>query len=126
MGAAGAVAEAGAADNPRQPPITAPNRAMSLKARIFLLLLSPVALPCKLALERDRSYASEDERRPTTVRAILMTVASGPFRLRDRLQRLLPRRFRSRFPVVPVVRLSGVIGAVLPFRPGLTLSACAP
>src|SRR5215207_738201 len=126
MGAAGAVAEAVAADKARQPPMTAPSRAMSLKARIFLLLLSPVALPCKLALERDRSYASEDEHRPTTVRAILMTAASGPFRLRDLLQRLLPRRFRSRFPVVPVVRLSGVIGAVLPFRPGLTLSACAP
>jgi signal peptide peptidase SppA len=43
-----------------------------------------------------------------------------------RLQRLLPARFRPHVPIVPVVRLSGVIGSVLPLRPGLTLSACAP
>jgi signal peptide peptidase SppA len=55
-----------------------------------------------------------------------MTSGSRLSRLRERLQRLLPPRFRSRLPVVPVVRLSGVVGAVLPFRPGLTLGACAP
>src|SRR5579864_36184 len=39
----------------------------------------------------------------------------------DRLRELLPARLRSDRPVVPVVRLSGVIGAVTPLRPGLTL-----
>jgi signal peptide peptidase SppA len=36
----------------------------------------------------------------------------------------LPARFRGR-PTVPVVRLSGVIGAVTPLRPGLTLAGVA-
>jgi signal peptide peptidase SppA len=55
-----------------------------------------------------------------------MSSGSALPRLRDRLQRLLPARFRPRFPVVPVVRLTGVIGSVLPLRPGLTFGACAP
>jgi signal peptide peptidase SppA len=37
--------------------------------------------------------------------------------------RFIPDRFRA--PVVPVVRLSGVIGAVTPLRPGLTLASVA-
>jgi serine protease SohB len=41
------------------------------------------------------------------------------------LRRMLPRRFRADVPVVPVVRLSGVIGFSTPLRPGLTLSSCA-
>jgi serine protease SohB len=41
------------------------------------------------------------------------------------LGRLVPARFRPDIPVVPVVRLSGVIGAVTPLRPGLTLSSTA-
>jgi serine protease SohB len=41
--------------------------------------------------------------------------------LRDRL----PTRFRSDLPIVPVVRLSGVIGISSPLRPGLTLSSVA-
>ncbi len=41
------------------------------------------------------------------------------------LQRLLPRRFRADIPVVPVVRLNGVIGFSTPLRPGLTLSSVA-
>jgi signal peptide peptidase SppA len=44
----------------------------------------------------------------------------------DRLQLLLPPRFRARAPLVPVVRLSGVIGSVLPLRPGLSLAVVAP
>jgi serine protease SohB len=36
---------------------------------------------------------------------------------------LLPARFRGDVPVVPVVRLAGVIGAGVPLRPGLTLGA---
>ncbi|MBR1137977.1 MULTISPECIES: S49 family peptidase [Bradyrhizobium] len=47
--------------------------------------------------------------------------AEGPL---DRLKALLPARLRGA-PVVPVVRLSGVIGAVTPLRPGLTLAGVA-
>jgi serine protease SohB len=39
--------------------------------------------------------------------------------------RLLPARWRRDIPVVPVVRLTGAIGAVTPLRPGLTLSGVA-
>jgi serine protease SohB len=39
--------------------------------------------------------------------------------------RLVPRRFRSDIPVVPVVRISGVIGVVTPLRPGVLLSTVA-
>jgi signal peptide peptidase SppA len=43
----------------------------------------------------------------------------------EQLRFLLPPRFRSAAPVVPVVRLSGVIGGAMPLRSGLTLAACA-
>src|SRR5471030_203536 len=43
----------------------------------------------------------------------------------DFLRRLVPARFRSDVPVVPVVRLSGVIGMGTPLRPGLMLSSAA-
>ncbi|HEV2543657.1 MAG TPA: S49 family peptidase [Methylobacterium sp.] len=39
---------------------------------------------------------------------------------------LLPRRFRQPPPRVAVVRLSGVIGTVSPFRPGLSIGTVAP
>ncbi|MDX3967700.1 MAG: S49 family peptidase [Bradyrhizobium sp.] len=45
--------------------------------------------------------------------------------LADKLMQYLPARFRPGTPVVPVVRLSGVIGAVTPLRPGLTLAGVA-
>ncbi|HEX3161508.1 MAG TPA: S49 family peptidase [Pseudolabrys sp.] len=38
---------------------------------------------------------------------------------------LVPRRFRTGIPVVPVVRIAGVIGVVTPLRPGLLLSTIA-
>ena len=41
------------------------------------------------------------------------------------LHMLLPARFRPDIPVVPVVRLTGVIGVVTPLRPGLMLSSVA-
>src|SRR3954452_4060347 len=41
------------------------------------------------------------------------------------LRSVLPRRFRGDIPVVPVVRLTGVIGFSTPLRPGLTLSSIA-
>jgi signal peptide peptidase SppA len=43
----------------------------------------------------------------------------------DKLMAYLPARFRPGVAVVPVVRLSGVIGAVTPLRPGLTLAGIA-
>jgi serine protease SohB len=43
----------------------------------------------------------------------------------DFLRMLLPARFRADIPVVPVVRLSGVIGAAAPMRPGLSLASTA-
>lgn len=43
----------------------------------------------------------------------------------DALGPLLPARWRSDVPVVPVVRFSGVIGAAVPLRPGLSLANTA-
>src|SRR6201992_3323503 len=45
--------------------------------------------------------------------------------LLDRLKALLPERLRPGKVVVPVVRLSGVIGAVTPLRPGMSLAGVA-
>jgi signal peptide peptidase SppA len=41
------------------------------------------------------------------------------------LAKLVPARFRKSEAVVPVVRLSGVIGAVTPLRPGMSLAGVA-
>jgi signal peptide peptidase SppA len=41
------------------------------------------------------------------------------------LRQWLPSRFRGDAPIVPVVRLSGVIGAVTPLRQGMTLASVA-
>lgn len=45
--------------------------------------------------------------------------------LADKLMQYVPARFRPGAAVVPVVRLSGVIGAVTPLRPGMTLTGVA-
>ena len=45
--------------------------------------------------------------------------------LLDRLMALLPARLRPGTAVVPVVRLSGLIGAVTPLRPGMSLAGIA-
>jgi signal peptide peptidase SppA len=50
---------------------------------------------------------------------------SGSPRWRDRLMELVPMRLRRGTAVVPVVRLSGVIGAVTPLRPGMSLAGVA-
>jgi len=42
------------------------------------------------------------------------------------LRPLIPKRFRRDQPVVPVVRLTGVIGFGTPLRPGLSLASVAP
>jgi serine protease SohB len=58
--------------------------------------------------------------------ATAMQPTPGIFtRMLDFLRLLVPRRFRADIPVVPVVRLSGVIGVVTPLRPGLMLSTIA-
>jgi serine protease SohB len=44
---------------------------------------------------------------------------------RETLRPLLPKRLRGGAPVVPVVRLSGVIGLSTPLRPGITLAGVA-
>src|SRR6267154_1934329 len=43
----------------------------------------------------------------------------------DRLMDLVPARWRRGAAIVPVLRLSGVIGAVTPLRPGMTLAGVA-
>jgi signal peptide peptidase SppA len=48
---------------------------------------------------------------------------NGRVSLSDRFAEWLPARWRRNAIVVPVVRLSGVIGAVTPLRPGMTLAS---
>ncbi|TKW80113.1 MAG: S49 family peptidase [Bradyrhizobium icense] len=50
---------------------------------------------------------------------------AGSLSLLARVKEYLPARLRRDVPVVPVVRLSGTIGAVTPLRPGLTLTGIA-
>ncbi len=50
---------------------------------------------------------------------------SGLPGLVERLKEFIPAKFRRGVAVVPVVRLSGVIGAVTPLRPGMSLSGVA-
>src|SRR5260370_17631587 len=50
---------------------------------------------------------------------------SGLPGLIDRMMEFVPARLRRGVAVVPVVRLSGVIGAVTPLRPGMSLSGVA-
>ncbi len=52
-------------------------------------------------------------------------LSQGRSGLLERVQGMLPARFRRGTAVVPVVRLSGVIGAVTPLRPGMSLSGVA-
>jgi signal peptide peptidase SppA len=46
--------------------------------------------------------------------------------LADRFRALLPVRYRTRHPVVAVLRLSGIIGGVMPFKQGLSIAGVAP
>jgi signal peptide peptidase SppA len=54
-----------------------------------------------------------------------MVDRSGLPGLIDRLMEFVPARLRRGVAVVPVVRLSGVIGAVTPLRPGMSLTGVA-
>ena len=51
-----------------------------------------------------------------------MAETSISTRLFGALRSLVPRRFRADLPVVPVVRLTGVIGFSTPLKPGLMLA----
>src|SRR5947199_48836 len=50
---------------------------------------------------------------------------TGLLNLVDRVKQLIPAKLRRGAAVVPVVRLSGVIGAVTPLRPGMSLAGVA-
>jgi signal peptide peptidase SppA len=62
---------------------------------------------------------------PEPIDAYLLPMRETMHRLFDRIRPLLPRRLRGGAAVVPVVRLSGVIGFSTPLRPGLTISSVA-
>jgi signal peptide peptidase SppA len=53
------------------------------------------------------------------------TANLGSTGLIDRLMEWIPARLRRGAAIVPVVRLSGVIGAVTPLRPGMSLAGVA-
>jgi serine protease SohB len=46
-------------------------------------------------------------------------------RAADGVRQLIPQRFRRDLPVVPVVRLTGIVGFSTPLRPGLSLAGIA-
>src|SRR5436190_15403553 len=46
-------------------------------------------------------------------------------RVFDAIKPVLPRRLRGDIPIVPVVRLTGIIGFSTPLKPGLTLAGVA-
>ena len=54
----------------------------------------------------------------TTIREACSRALAG-------LQALVPQRFRRDRPIVPVVRLTGIVGFSTPLRPGLTLATVA-
>jgi serine protease SohB len=54
-----------------------------------------------------------------------MAGPSSLARIGDWLRPIVPQRFRTDVPVVPVVRLTGTIGFSTPLKPGLTLAGSA-
>ena len=52
-------------------------------------------------------------------------VRQGWTRATDALREFIPQRFRRDRPVVPVLRLAGVIGLSTPLRPGLSIAGMA-
>jgi serine protease SohB len=54
-----------------------------------------------------------------------MAEPSALERTMETLRPLIPARFRADIPVVPVVRLAGVIGISTPLKPGLTVASVA-
>jgi serine protease SohB len=70
------------------------------------------------ALERKGAAAYVGSMTEMTTPTTFERIATGALSL-------IPQRLRRDIPVVPVVRLSGVIGVTGPLRPGLTLSSVA-
>src|ERR1700759_1653327 len=62
---------------------------------------------------------------PGSLRPMSSPMRETLHRLLHRLPPLLPARLRGGAAVVPVVRMSGVIGFSTPLRPGLTISTVA-
>ncbi len=54
-----------------------------------------------------------------------LQIKALPHRIGGVLRPLIPKRFRRDRPIVPVVRLTGVIGFSTPLRPGLSLAGIA-
>ncbi len=54
-----------------------------------------------------------------------MAESSSFAKIAPAVRHLIPARFRSDIPIVPVVRLSGAIGISSPLKPGLTLANVA-
>jgi serine protease SohB len=54
-----------------------------------------------------------------------LPVPSLSSRLFEAVKPILPRRLRGDIPIVPVVRLTGIIGFSTPLKPGLTLAGIA-
>src|SRR6188508_676110 len=54
-----------------------------------------------------------------------MTAPSAFEKVPAAIRAIIPARFRGDIPIVPVVRLAGVIGISTPLKPGLTLANVA-
>jgi serine protease SohB len=54
-----------------------------------------------------------------------MNIPPALARILEFLRDAVPASFRSDIPIVPVVRLTGIIGFSTPLKPGLTLSSCS-
>ena len=61
----------------------------------------------------------------TTEGSTAATIREACNRALAGLQTLVPQRFRRDRPIVPVVRLTGIVGFSTPLRPGLTLASVA-
>ncbi len=68
------------------------------------------------ALQHAYVDATTDSSQPESPGAYLLN------RVKAAIRPILPARFRSDLPLVPVVRLTGIIGFSSPLRPGITLS----
>src|SRR6185437_4949845 len=89
----------------------------------------PPPKPCCAAARRSASRAFDTAvgacligAEPSHASRPMPNLLQGAF---DFLRPLLPARLRSDIPVVPVVRLTGVIGVSTPLRPGLMLATAA-
>ena len=66
-----------------------------------------------------------DPRNPISLPAMAKDNPTWVDQALELIRPVLPARLRGDIPIVPVVRLSGVIGVVTPLRPGLTIAGVA-